>query len=279
MAKEQELEAKLKKQAKELERQKMEQANEIERQKMQQVNEFQAKLKEQAKELERRNAEFTAMKKQMEEQLLAQEQRLSEQVVVFPHSSSPWQFNPDDVEPVTKKSKPVILGSGSSATVYLATFKGYQVAVKEIKDTIAGNPKFQEIFKSEVELLYRLQKHPGICKLIGAWSTYDPDENIKPSIVMEYLPISFDKVISTPSSYNVTVAKMLDMMQNLASVLSFLHELLLGHNDFKPDNVRTSADMNLKVLDFGSAKDRRLASISLLRMSKTDVRGTVGFMV
>ncbi len=288
-AKEQELEAKLKEQAKELERHKVEQAKlkeleaekakELERQKMEQAKELQAKLKEQAKELERRDAALAAMKKQMEQQTLAQEQRLSEQYVVFPRSSSPWHFNPDDVELVTKNRKPVPLGDGSSANVYLAMYKGYQVAVKEIKQSIAANPKFQEIFKSEVELHFSLHQHPGICKVVGAWSTFDPKENIVPSIVLELLPLKFTDIISRPSSYNVTVAKMLDILLSLASVLSFLHEQKLGHNDVKPDNVMLTADLISKILDFGAAKDRRLASISLSRMSKTDVRGTVGFMV
>ena len=193
--------------------------------------------------------------------------------------STPWLFNRDDVEPVMKNRARIILGEGSSANVYLATFKGYQVAVKEVKQSIAGNPKHPEIFQSEVELHFRLHQHPGICKLVGAWSTFDRKENIMPSIVMEYLPISFDDVISHPSLHDVTVAKMLDILLSLASVVSFLHEQQLGHNDLKPDNVMMAADMTPKVIDFGSMKARRIASMSLSRMSKTDVRGTVGFMV
>ncbi len=212
---------------------------------------MEAKVEEQGKELAR-------LKKQM---------------------STPWLFNRDNVDPVMKNRARIILGEGSSASVYLATFKGYQVAVKEVKRAVAGNPKHPEIFKSEVELHFRLHQHPGICKVVGAWSTFDPTENILPSIVLEYLPISFNDVISRPSVYDVTVAKMLDILLSLASVLSFLHEQKLGHNDFKPENVMMSADKTPKVLDFGDAKERRLASISLSRMSKTDVRGTVGFMV
>jgi serine/threonine-protein kinase len=141
-----------------------------------------------------------------------------------------------------------LLGEGGMGSVYFArrTDLGTPVAIKVLKDAPLS-PARRDRFLAEQRTLAALN-HPFIARLYDAGML--PDGT--PWIVMEYV----DGVPITEycRRRNVSFVDRLRLVRAVAEAVRHAHRHLIVHRDLKPANVLVTGDGEVKLLDFGIAK-------------------------
>ncbi len=141
------------------------------------------------------------------------------------------------------------LGEGAMGVVYAAedTHLGRQVAIKFLSSSTSDTHHFKARFLREARAVSQLT-HPNIAMI------YDYGETAEgyPFIVME-------KVKGRPLSElleenDLTLARAVEIIEDVADALGEAHELGIVHRDIKPSNVFITERGQVKVLDFGLAK-------------------------
>lgn len=141
------------------------------------------------------------------------------------------------------------LGEGAMGVVYAAedTHLGRQVAIKFLSSATSDTHHFKARFLREARAVSQLT-HPNIAMI------YDYGETAEgyPFIVME-------KVKGRPLSElleenDLTLARAVEIIEDVADALGEAHELGIVHRDIKPSNVFITERGQVKVLDFGLAK-------------------------
>jgi eukaryotic-like serine/threonine-protein kinase len=141
-----------------------------------------------------------------------------------------------------------MLGEGGMGVVYLAERidVGNLVAVKVLRD--AGlSPGRRERFLSEQRLLAPLN-HPNIARFYDAGTLEDGT----PWFAMEY--IEGIPVVDYCRKHQSTVQHRLRLLRDICSAVQYAHEHAVIHRDLKPSNVLVKEDGEVKLLDFGIAK-------------------------
>lgn len=163
------------------------------------------------------------------------------------------------------------IGRGGMSIVYLAMDKhlNKQWAVKEIRKK--GNGKNDEIvvnsLLAEANMMKRLD-HPALPRIVDI---IDNGKTIY--VVMDYIEgESLDKILSeygAQSEETVTV-----WAKQLCDALSYLHSQKppIIYRDMKPANVMLKPEGNIKIIDFGIAREYKEESLS-----DTTVLGTKGY--
>ena len=174
-------------------------------------------------------------------------------------------------------SKPIILGTGSYATVQELEYFGLKCAGKKIHDVLSmaeskGVSYPISRFQDECEILSKL-RHPNIVQFLGVH--FQSREGL-PLLVMEFLPMNLTSVIE---KYGV--------MQKETS-FSILHDIALGlhylhsqpspiiHRDLTSNNVLLTSNMTAKISDLGMAKVLDLNPLQISRMTQNP--GTPAYM-
>ncbi|XP_065176609.1 serine/threonine-protein kinase dyf-5-like [Sycon ciliatum] len=142
------------------------------------------------------------------------------------------------------------LGDGSFGVVSLATSKksGGMVAIKKFKQ---GYKNWQEVIQlSEVKSL-RALKHINIVKLI---ELFRQDGNLY--MVFEYMKSNLYELLKDRKSY-VPETTVRNIMYQILSGLSYMHLNGYFHRDLKPENILCSGVDNIKLADFGLAREIR----------------------
>lgn len=163
------------------------------------------------------------------------------------------------------------IGQGGMSYVYLAMDKrlNKQWAVKEIKKT--SNGKNEEVIinslLAEANLMKRLD-HPALPRIVDI---IDNGETIY--IIMDYIEgESLDKILDEygPQSEETV----LEWAKQLCDALGYLHSQkpAIIYRDMKPANVMLKPEGNLKVIDFGIAREYKDNGLS-----DTTVLGTRGY--
>ncbi len=174
------------------------------------------------------------------------------------------------------------IGSGGMAEVYRATYSpegGFekQVALKRILPSFADDAEFVSLFRREAELCSTLH-HPNIVQVFDLGrhaNTY--------FLAMEYvdgLPLS--TLLRGGGWQGLPVAAVAFLGAELASALDYLHRrtgstgepLHLIHRDVNPPNVLISRIGEVKLSDFGIARDTARAQLTVAG----NVRGKLGYM-
>lgn len=163
------------------------------------------------------------------------------------------------------------IGRGGMSIVYLAMDKhlNKQWAVKEIRKK--GNGKNDEIvvnsLLAEANMIKRLD-HPSLPRIVDII-----DNGITIYIVMDYIEgESLDKIL------NEYGAQPEDMVVNwakqLCDALSYLHSQKppIIYRDMKPANVMLKPEGNIKIIDFGIAREYKEQNLA-----DTTVLGTKGY--
>lgn len=163
------------------------------------------------------------------------------------------------------------IGRGGMSIVYLAMDKrlNKQWAVKEIRKK--GNGKNDEIvvnsLLTEANMMKRLD-HPALPRIVDII-----DNGITIYIVMDYIEgESLDKILSEygaqPEDMVVGWAK------QLCDALSYLHSQKpsIIYRDMKPANVMLKPEGNIKIIDFGIAREYKEQNLA-----DTTVLGTKGY--
>jgi serine/threonine protein kinase len=143
-----------------------------------------------------------------------------------------------------------LLGEGGMANVYLAehiSLKG-KVAIKLLKDEFVTNKNIRKRFLAEARILHQLS-HVNIVKVTDL---IDAGDIV--AYVMEY--IEGDSL----SEFIIKKGKLTDtdieyIFPQMLSAVAYIHEKGLIHRDIKPSNFMMTKDGNIKLLDFGIAKN------------------------
>jgi predicted Ser/Thr protein kinase len=151
------------------------------------------------------------------------------------------------------------LGSGAMGAVYRAQFHRdgtvLTVALKVVLLGLAGNEGAMARFEREATILKQL-KHPRIVRLY-ATGTYKKT----PFIAMEFIDGEpLDRLLGRRG--RLGWEEVAEYMKQLCEALQYAHEKGIIHRDLKPSNLMVTKDGNLKLTDFGIAKDADLTALT-----------------
>ena len=161
------------------------------------------------------------------------------------------------------------IGKGGMSFVYLSMDKrlNKQWAIKEIRKR--GNGKNDEIVINSLLAEAKMMKmldHPALPRIVDI---IDDSETIY--VVMDYIEgESLDKILLEygPQPEEVVI----DWAKQLCDVLGYLHSKKIIYRDMKPANVMLKPEGNLKVIDFGIAREYKEQNTA-----DTTVLGTKGY--
>jgi eukaryotic-like serine/threonine-protein kinase len=141
-----------------------------------------------------------------------------------------------------------VLGEGGMGVVYLAERDdlGSLAAIKILRDAWLS-PARRERFANEQRTLAQLN-HPSIARLYDADAL--PDGT--PWFVMEY--VEGVPITEYCAAHACTIAERLTLFRAVCEAVQHAHRHLIIHRDLKPSNILVSRDGDVKLLDFGIAK-------------------------
>ncbi|CAG8519762.1 2110_t:CDS:2 [Acaulospora morrowiae] len=151
-----------------------------------------------------------------------------------------------------KYNKEKKIGEGTYAKVYKGTERetGRVVAIKKIKlvQTEIGFQGIEISAVREVKVLREL-RHPNIIELIDI---YSHQTNLQ--LVLEYLDSDLEMIIKDKSLVFMSADTKSWMLMTLRG-LDHCHRNWILHRDMKPNNLLVGKDGQLKIADFGLARD------------------------
>lgn len=163
------------------------------------------------------------------------------------------------------------IGKGGMSVVYLAMDKrlNKQWAVKEIRKTSSGknNEVIVNSLLAEANLMKRLD-HPTLPRIVDI---IDNGKTIY--IIMDYIEgESLDKILNEYGAQPEELV--MDWAKQLCDALGYLHSQKppIIYRDMKPANIMLKPEGNLKVIDFGIAREYKEQNLA-----DTTVLGTRGY--
>jgi serine/threonine-protein kinase len=147
------------------------------------------------------------------------------------------------------------LGEGGMGVVYLARRDdlGSQVAIKVLRDAWVS-PSRRERFAAEQRTLAQLN-HPSIARLYDADTLADGT----PWIAMEY--VRGTTLTEYCRTHGSTLRERLRLFREVCEAVQHAHQQLIVHRDLKPSNILVSDEGQVKLLDFGIAKQLESADV------------------
>ena len=143
------------------------------------------------------------------------------------------------------------LGSGAMGVVYLAeqTSLGRLVALKVIREELAGTLGAEQRFEREAKALARIQ-HPSVVRLYG----FGTDAGAR-FLAMELVPgQSLSELMNERGP--LPPVQVAHWGLELAGALARVHNAELLHRDVKPSNVRIHDEGYAVLVDFGLSRSR-----------------------
>ena len=169
------------------------------------------------------------------------------------------------------------LGRGGFAVTWRATDLQThgEVAVKLLSLRSVDHWRAVELFQREARVLQSLD-HPGIPKYLDfiAPSSATSEGSDAFVLVQALAPgRSLDALIQ--SGWRATEAEARDIADQVLGILEYLHgrSPVVIHRDIKPGNLIRAEDGRISLIDFGSVRDRLVATSEL-----PSVAGTFGYM-
>ncbi|MDB4742728.1 protein kinase [Cyclobacteriaceae bacterium] len=140
------------------------------------------------------------------------------------------------------------IGRGGMATVYLGENSiGKKVAIKVLEKQFFHNEQIKKRFVQEAKLMVSLD-HGNICAVIGL---EDNDEYC--AIIMEYLE-GQDLGSYVNDKGAVSEKVLLEWLEQMATAMDYAHSEKVVHRDIKPSNFFLTKKGQVKIMDFGIAK-------------------------
>lgn len=141
-----------------------------------------------------------------------------------------------------------LLGEGGMGVVYLAQRAdlGTLAAIKILRDAWLS-PARRERFASEQRTLAQLN-HPSIARLYDADSLADGT----PWFVMEY--VRGQPLTVYADAHGSSIEQRLRLVREVCEAVLHAHRHAVIHRDLKPSNILVTEDGDVKLLDFGIAK-------------------------
>jgi serine/threonine-protein kinase len=163
------------------------------------------------------------------------------------------QMGPGDGDPLQIKKYRVQrkLGAGGMAKVYLAVAPdGRKVALKIPDPQFFQTEEHRNYFRQELSVSKKMQ-HPNVVRILD-YSDGSGDE--LPYIAMEFVDgVTLDRRIPRRQPVNVEFAA--KILYAVTSALEYAHNMGVVHRDIKPENIMLSNQGEVKVADFGIARD------------------------
>jgi serine/threonine-protein kinase len=146
------------------------------------------------------------------------------------------------------------LGKGAMGTVYLAedTSLGRRVAIK-FADLARDDQEFRARFQREARLAASLN-HRNIATIYDFGETEDGC----PFLVMEL--VQGKKLSERLRNGSLSLERRLEIIADIAGAIGEAHRRGVIHRDIKPSNILINEDGEVKILDFGLAKEFKKAS-------------------
>lgn len=163
------------------------------------------------------------------------------------------------------------LGTGGMASVYMAEDLrlGRRVAVKILHPQFASDPAFVARFEQEARMAAALS-HPSLVQVYDVG--HDGDRYY---IVMEYIDGETLKSLIAREGA-LPVPRALALISGVLGALAFAHAHNLIHRDIKAQNILLTPDGDVKVTDFGIARELNGAAARTLTVTGM-VIGTVQY--
>jgi serine/threonine protein kinase len=149
------------------------------------------------------------------------------------------------------------LGRGGMGVVYRAHDRllDEQVAIKVLRPEVARDPEISRRFQSEIKLARRVS-HKNVCRI----HEYGEDKGLR-YISMEFMQgVDLRQILRergglpTPDAYATSL--------QLADGLHAIHEVGVIHRDLKTPNIMRDTRGQIRLMDFGIAKDWGAAASS-----------------
>ncbi|XP_046859803.1 eukaryotic translation initiation factor 2-alpha kinase 1-like [Xenia sp. Carnegie-2017] len=142
------------------------------------------------------------------------------------------------------------LGEGAFGEVFLVNSceDGKNYALKKLK--CRTNDDLHNVME-ELKAMSRLE-HPNIVKIVETVCKQQGDFLADIYIILQYCPRG---TLTQRLSKQYNEAKQLKWLKQLSEAVAYIHALSLVHRDLKPDNILFNANDNVKVGDFGLARD------------------------
>ncbi len=140
------------------------------------------------------------------------------------------------------------LGAGGMGEVYLArdTRLGREVALKVLQPRIAGDPEYRQRFEREARALAALN-HPNIV-------TVHSVEEVQGTCFLTMERLEGQTLATRLLDGGLPLPELLTHALALTDAVATAHERGIVHRDLKPANVILASSGQLKVLDFGLAR-------------------------
>jgi serine/threonine protein kinase len=163
-----------------------------------------------------------------------------------------------------------LLGSGGFSNTYLALDLNLRlkISIKEYlpRDFATRNPNQTEIlvysgerstffqqgkerFLEEAQTLARFNRHPGIVSITDFFH-----ENNTAYIVMEYIEGITLKQYLNQKGGRLPLEQVIEIFGPVMDALRSVHEVGILHRDISPDNIYITRERQVKLLDFGAAR-------------------------
>ena len=138
------------------------------------------------------------------------------------------------------------------------------VAIKRIENFAKNEYHCLQLIR-EIQLLKELNEHPDGLKyvpqlldlIVSGKNAHDPkcedQDDMTVFIVMEYFEYDLKRVICNHVK-TFDEHQIVTLVFDLLSTVKFLHQLNVVHRDIKPSNFFVTADMRVKIGDFGIAR-------------------------
>ena len=165
------------------------------------------------------------------------------------------------------------LGRGGMATVYLAHDIKFHtnVAIKVINKEYVHTDNIRKRFLAEARNMFRMS-HPNIIKVTDLI-----DEGDTVAFVMEYIEGETLKEYLDRKG-KLSDAEIQNLFSQMLEAVGYVHEQNLVHRDIKPSNFMITPKGQIKLLDFGIAKNTDTQSADYTQTGTSQNMGTPMYM-